>query len=133
MAKTTSKKAPAKDASKAPAKTNAERVAANFAVIKTGGKQYRVSEGMHFNIEKVIDAKVGDVLTFDQVLLTESGTATVVGTPTVKGASVKAEVLEIGKSDKVIIFRYKQKSRSGTPRNGHRQPFMKVKVTSIAA
>ncbi len=126
MAKTTSKKA-----EKAPAKKAPVASATSFAVIKTGGKQYRVSEGMHFNIEKILDKKVGDTVTFDEVLLVENGTETKLGTPTVKGASVKAEILELGKADKVIIFRYKQKSRSGTPRNGHRQPFMKVKVTSI--
>jgi large subunit ribosomal protein L21 len=127
MAKTTSKKA-----EKAPTKKAPVAAASSFAVIKTGGKQYRVSEGMHLNIEKMNDVKVGDTVTFSDILLTENGSDTKIGTPFISGAAVKAEVLELGKADKVIIFRYKQKNRSGTPRNGHRQPFMKVKVTSIA-
>lgn len=131
MVKTATKNSPAKKATKVSAE-NTSAGSSNFVVIKTGGKQYKVTEGLYFNIEKIIDAKVGDKITFDEVLLSDNGTETVVGNPTIKGAKVQAEVLEIGKADKVIIFRYKQKSRSGTPRNGHRQPFMKVKILSIA-
>lgn len=104
----------------------------SFAVIMTGGKQYRVSEGTTLKIEKIKgEHKVGDKLTFDQVLMTGNGAETVLGTPTVKGASVTGELMEIGRNAKVIIYKYKNKSRSGTSRKGHRQPHFKVKISSI--
>lgn len=103
-----------------------------FSVIKTGGKQYRVSAGDIIKIEIMEgEYKVGDKLTFSEVVLTDSGSETKVGTPFVSGASVSAEIVEIDRDDKVIVARYKQKSRSGFKKNGHRQPYFKVKVLSI--
>lgn len=102
-----------------------------FAVIMTGGKQYKVSEGDVVSIEKLSDKKAGDSITFDQVLLTDSGSDTKVGAPTVSGAKVTGVVEEEGRAKKVIVIRYKQKSRY-FKKNGHRQPFMKVKIEKIA-
>lgn len=104
----------------------------NINVIKTGGKQYKVSEGSVVKIEKISDEiKEGDTVTFDQVLLVDDGSTTKVGTPTVSGAKVIAEVVEIGRSKKVDVIKYKAKSRYFKLR-GHRQPFMKIKVTKVA-
>lgn len=103
-----------------------------FAVIKTGGKQYKVSEGDVVKIAKLSDgAKVGDTLTFDEVLLKDNGTTTTLGTPTVSGSKVSGELMEIGRAKKVIAVRYKSKSRTFI-RRGHRQDFFKVKITKVA-
>jgi len=102
-----------------------------FAVIKTGGKQYKVSKGTTVTIEKMKgEYAKGDKLSFDEVLLVDNGTDTKVGAPTVSGAVVDAEIVEIGRARKVMVVKYKQKSRY-LKRNGHRQPFFKVKITSI--
>jgi len=106
-----------------------------FAVIFTGGKQYKVSEGGLVSIEKIIgnnniEYKKGDKLSFDKVLLVDDGKDTTIGTPYIKGAKVDAEIVEIGRSRKVMVVKYKQKSRY-LRRNGHRQPFFKVKITGI--
>ena len=102
-----------------------------FAVIKTGGKQYKVSKGDSITIEKLSDtAKVGDKVTFDEVLLSDDGKATVLGTPFIKGAKVEATIEEVGKLPTVIVIHYKQKSRY-FKKNGHRQPYFKVKIESI--
>ena len=102
-----------------------------FAVIQTGGKQYKVSEGGFVSIEKIKgEFKKGDKLSFDQVLLVDDGKDTTIGTPYIKGAKVDGEIVEIGRTRKVMVVKYKQKSRY-LKRNGHRQPFFKVKITSI--
>jgi large subunit ribosomal protein L21 len=102
-----------------------------FAVIKTGGKQYKVSVGDSVRIEKIIgEYKEGDKVTFDQVLLVDNGKDTTIGTPTIKGSEVKATILEIGRAQKVTVIHYKQKSRY-FKKNGHRQPFFRVKIDSI--
>ena len=102
-----------------------------FAVIQTGGKQYRVSAGDILTIEKLGSVeKVGDSIVFDKVLLWDNGTETSIGTPYIQGAQVKAEFLATGKGKKVMVMKYKQKSRY-LVRKGHRQPFTKVKITSI--
>ena len=110
---------------------------AEFAVIATGGKQYKVSEGGLVSIEKISAKggpasgwKVGDPISFDQVLLVDDSTDATIGTPYIKGAKVEAEIVEIGRARKVMVVKYKQKSRY-LKRNGHRQPFFKVKITSI--
>lgn len=104
-----------------------------FSIIKTGGKQYRVTEGEIIKIEKMKgEYNIGDKIEFADVLLTDSGSETVIGTPTVSGKKATGEIVEIGRDAKVIIMRYKQKSRSGIPKNGHRQPHFKVKITKIA-
>lgn len=102
-----------------------------FAVIKTGGKQYRVSTGDVIRIEKIKDVtEVGQKLVFDEVLLVDNGKDTTIGTPMISGAKVNAEVTNIGRADKVIVIKYKAKSRY-FKKNGHRQPFVEVKITAI--
>lgn len=102
-----------------------------FAVIKTGGKQYKVSKGDSIKIEKLSDdAKVGDKVAFDKVLLVDNGKDTTIGTPFISGASVEAIIEEIGKLPTVTVIHYKQKSRY-FKKNGHRQPYFKVKIDSI--
>ena len=102
-----------------------------FAVIQTGGKQYKVSEGTLVSVEKITgEHKKGDKISFDKVLLVDDGKDTTIGTPYIKGASVAAEIVEIGRSRKVMVVKYKQKSRY-LKRNGHRQPFFKVKILNI--
>jgi len=102
-----------------------------FAVIKTGGKQYKVSEGTVLSIEKIKGKyKLGDKVVFDKVLLVDDGKDTTIGTPYISGAKVNAEIVEIGKAPTVLVVKYKQKSRY-LRRNGHRQPFFKVKIISI--
>jgi len=102
-----------------------------FAVIQTGGKQYKVSKGTTVSIEKIKgEYTKGDKLSFDKVLLVDDGKDTTIGTPYIDGAKVEAELLEIGRARKVMVIKYKQKSRY-LRRNGHRQPFFKVKITSI--
>ncbi len=105
-----------------------------FAVIQTGGKQYKVSVGGLVSIEKMktkgAEYKKGDTVSFDKVLLVDDGTNTTIGTPYIAGAKVGAEIVEIGRGRKVMVVKYKQKSRY-LRRNGHRQPFFKVKINSI--
>jgi len=102
-----------------------------FAVIFTGGKQYKASVGGLVSIEKITgEYKKGDKLSFDKVLLVDDGKDTTIGTPYIKGAKVDAEIVEIGRTRKVMVVKYKQKSRY-LKRNGHRQPFFQVKITSI--
>ena len=105
-----------------------------FAVIQTGGKQYKVSEGGFITIEKIkdktVEYKKGDKISFDKVLLVDNGKDTTIGTPFVMGAKVEAEIIEIGRARKILVVKYKQKSRY-LRRNGHRQPFFKVKIVSI--
>ncbi len=106
-------------------------VAGTFAVIATGGKQYKVSVGDSLKIEKLAgEPKVGDKIVFDKVLLTDDGATTKVGAPLVPGVSVEAKLTEAGKAKKVVVVKYKAKSRYLKIR-GHRQPFMKVEITAI--
>jgi large subunit ribosomal protein L21 len=102
-----------------------------FAVIKTGGKQYKVSSGSVLSVEKMKgEYKKGDKVVFDKILLVDDGKDTTIGTPYITGAKVNAEILEIGRARKVLVVKYKQKSRY-LKRNGHRQPFFKIKINSI--
>lgn len=102
-----------------------------FAVIQTGGKQYKVSKGTTLSIEKIKgEYKKGDKISFDKVLLVDNDKDTTIGAPYIAGAKVDAEILEIGRARKVLVLKYKQKSRY-LRRNGHRQPFFKVKITAI--
>lgn len=103
-----------------------------FAIITTGGKQYSVSKGDTITIEKLSDtAKEGDKVVFDKVLLVDNGSDTTIGTPYIPKASVKGTIVKIGRAAKVLVVKYKQKSRSGWTRNGHRQPFFKVKIDAL--
>ena len=99
-----------------------------YAIIQTGGKQYRVQQGDEFRVEK-LDAEVGDKVVFDKVVAV-GGDKLVAGTPFVEGCTVEAEVLEQGKADKVIIYKYKAK-KDYRRKNGHRQPYTLVKVTGF--
>ena len=99
-----------------------------YAIIVTGGKQYKVSEGDVIYIEK-LDAAEGDAVKFDKVLAI-GGDKTVIGTPVVEGASVDAKVVANGKGKKVIVFKYKPKKGEKT-KQGHRQPFTKVQIEKI--
>ena len=99
-----------------------------YAVIQTGGKQYRVEAGDVIRVEK-LDANVGDKLNFE-VLLVSDNRSTIVGTPVVKNAVVEAEVLGSGKEDKVVVFKYKPKKNVRT-KQGHRQPYTELKILSI--
>ena len=102
-----------------------------FAVIQTGGKQYRVAKGDVLKVEKILgDYKEGDTVTFNDFLLVDNGKDTTLGTPFIKGAKVEAKLVEIGRNAKIVVIHYKQKSKY-FKKNGHRQPFFKVEITSI--
>ena len=101
-----------------------------YAIIETGGKQYKVSEGDILFIEKLA-ANEGDAVKFDKVLAV-GGDKTVFGTPVVEGASVDAKVLKQGKAKKVIVFKYKPK-KGEKCKQGHRQLFTKVQIDKIKA
>ena len=104
---------------------------AKIAIIETGGKQYVVMQDSVVQIEKIAGShKKGDKLTFDKVLLTDDGSSTKVGAPYVSGAKVSAELIEEGKDDKVVVIRYRQKSRYAK-KKGHRQPYSKVRITAL--
>jgi large subunit ribosomal protein L21 len=100
-----------------------------YAIIVTGGKQYRVSEGDLIRVEK-LDAEEGSVVEIKDVLLLGRDDGPVTGTPLVDGASVSASVVEHGKEDKVIIFKYRRKKNYRRFR-GHRQRYTALKVESI--
>ena len=101
-----------------------------YAVIETGGKQYRVTEGDVINVEK-LDAEAGKAVTIKEVLAVEKDGELLVGAPYVTGASVKADVLENGKGKKVVIYKYKAKKDS-KKKQGHRQPYTQLRIKSIA-
>ena len=102
-----------------------------FAVIKTGGKQYRVEPGTELDIER-IDGEAGDTLEFPEVLLVNNGKDVQVGRPLLDGASVKAEILAQTKGDKVIIFK-KIRRQGKQLKKGHRQQLTRVRVSDISA
>ena len=102
-----------------------------YAIIKTGGKQYRVQEGDLITIEK-LEAAADETVTFDQVLTVVNDASVKVGTPLVNGAKVTGKVVEHGKGKKILVFKYKAKSNYRR-RQGHRQPFTKVRIESINA
>lgn len=100
-----------------------------YAVIKTGGKQYKVAANDEITVEKV-DGDAGDQFAFEDVLMIGNGDAVTVGAPNVKGAAVVGEVVEQGKGDKVIIFKKRQRSTYKRKR-GHRQLLTTIKITEI--
>lgn len=100
-----------------------------LAVIKTGGKQYLVSPGQKIKIEKV-NKKEGKEITFKDVLLVEKSRKLEIGNPFVKGVKVIGKVLKHGKAKKIIVFKYKSKTRYKV-KKGHRQPFTEVEITKI--
>ncbi len=102
-----------------------------YAVIHTGGKQYRVAEGDVIEVEK-LDVEAGNEAKFDEVLLVADGATVSIGAPHVKGAAVTAEVVEQAKADKVIAFKFKR--RKGYHRTvGHRRQITRLKIKSITA
>ena len=106
-------------------------IAGTQAVIKTGGKQYRVREGQVLKVEKILgDFKLGDTVTFDMVLMTDDGTTINLGAPTIAGKTVSATITDIDRAAKVVVGKFKQKSKYFV-KNGHRQPFFEVKIGSI--
>lgn len=102
-----------------------------YAIIKTGGKQYRVSAGSVITIEKLPgELKEGDKVTFDEVLLKDDGSKVSVGKPFIEKATVTGELVDVGRAKKVVVIRYRQKSRH-FKKKGHRQPYMKVKILTV--
>lgn len=101
-----------------------------FAVVRTGGKQYRVSEGTVLNIEK-IDAEVGSDVQFDDVLLVSDGKAVQVGKPSIEGATITGEVVEQLRGPKQIVFK-KLRRKNSRLKKGHRQSLTKVRVKQIS-
>ena len=100
------------------------------AIIETGGKQYKVTEGDVLYIEK-LTAEAGEAVTFDKVLAVLDGDTATFGAPTVEGASVTANVVKNGKGKKIHIFKYNPK-KGYRKRQGHRQPYTKVEIAKIS-
>ncbi|MGB7621683.1 MAG: 50S ribosomal protein L21 [Terriglobia bacterium] len=101
-----------------------------YAVISSGGKQYRVQPGETIRIDK-LDAEVGQNVKFDEVLAVKTETDFKVGTPVVAGASVSGTVVDHGRADKIIVFKFKRKKQY-KKKTGHRQDFTAVKIADIA-
>ncbi len=99
-----------------------------YAIVKTGGKQYRVAEGDVLNVEK-LDAEIGAEVSLDVLMLVD-GENVVVGKPVVADANVVAKVVEHGKGEKVIVFKYKPK-KDYRKKQGHRQPYTKLEIVSV--
>jgi large subunit ribosomal protein L21 len=102
-----------------------------YAVIVTGGKQYRITEGGSVRVEKLQGA-AGDKVVFDQVLMIGEGTASKIGTPVVKKASVEAEITAQAKARKIIVFKMKHRKQLRRM-HGHRQPYTELRITKINA
>lgn len=100
-----------------------------YAVIKTGGKQYRVAEGQKLRVEKLA-GNAGDKVTFEEVLLV-GGDSPKIGQPLVKGASVAAEIVGQDRGKKVVVFKFKRR-KNFRRKNGHRQPYTELKITGIS-
>lgn len=101
-----------------------------YAIIKTGGKQYKVSEGDLVRVEK-LNAEIGDSISFEDVLLVKSDSDLKVGTPTVENAKVEATVKEQAKDKKIVVFKYRPKKASKS-KKGHRQPYTLVEINNIS-
>ncbi len=100
-----------------------------YAIIETGGKQYKVAEGDIITVEK-LGVEADSKYTFENVLAVANGDDLKIGTPVVAGASVEATVIGDGKAKKVIVYKYKPK-KGFHKKNGHRQPFTKLKIEKI--
>ena len=102
-----------------------------YAIVKTGGKQYKVAQGDVLFVEK-LEANEGDVVTLDQVLAVAGENGLTVGAPVVEGATVTAKVVAQGKAKKVIVYKYKAK-KDYRRKQGHRQPYTKLVIEKIEA
>ncbi len=102
-----------------------------YAIIKTGGKQYKVAEGDVIRVEKLGVAE-GEKVVFDEVLLVSNDGELTVGSPTVAKATVEATVTAEGKGKKVVVFKFKPKNNGYKRKQGHRQPFTAVKIDKIS-
>lgn len=100
-----------------------------YAVIQTGGKQYRVQQGDVIYVEKIA-AEAGANVSFDVLMLNKDEAGTVIGTPVVEGAKVEGKVVGQVKSAKIIVYKYKAK-KNERKKQGHRQPYTKVEITAI--
>jgi large subunit ribosomal protein L21 len=101
-----------------------------YAVIRTGGKQYRVSEGQHLAVEK-LPGQPGDKVTLDQVLFV-GGDSPKIGQPTVSGASVSAEIVDQTRGKKIVVFKFRRR-KNYRRKTGHRQPYTELRITGIQA
>lgn len=104
---------------------------ASYAIVETGGKQYKVAEGDHISVEK-LDATQGDEVRLDRVLLVNKGGDVQVGTPTVEGAAVVAKVQRQDRDRKIVVFKYKPKKRYRR-KSGHRQAITRLVIEKIEA
>jgi large subunit ribosomal protein L21 len=102
-----------------------------YAIVETGGKQFKVSEGATIVVEK-LSAAVGETVTLDKVFLVNQEGAVKVGAPYIDGAKIVAKVVEHGRDKKIIVFKYKAK-KNYHKKQGHRQPFTKLTIESIQA
>ena len=103
-----------------------------YAVIETGGKQYQVKEGDVVFIEKLA-VEADETVTFDKIVAVGTDEGIRIGTPYVDGASVEAKVIKNGKAKKITVFTYKPKKGSSHKKQGHRQPYTKVRIDAIKA
>ena len=101
------------------------------AIIKTGGHQYRTKAGDVIKVQKV-EGKVGDKVKFDTVLMLKDDGGVAIGTPALENAFVEGSIVEQGREKKIVVFFYRNKTRN-RKKNGHRQPFTKVKIERIAS
>ncbi len=102
-----------------------------YAIIKTGGKQYKVAEGEEVRVEK-LKAADGEKVKFDEVVLVVDGEKVTAGKPNVEGAFVEGEVVKIGKAKKIRVFKFKPKNNGYKRTMGHRQPYTAVKISKIS-
>jgi large subunit ribosomal protein L21 len=100
-----------------------------YAVIASGGKQYKVREGGLLKVEK-IEGQIGSTVAFDQVLLLSDGEAIKIGQPTLSEAAVNGHIIEQGRAKKILVFKYKRRKRYRR-KQGHRQPFTTIKIDRI--
>jgi len=103
-----------------------------YAVIKTGGKQYRVREGQGLRVES-LNANEGDTVEFDQVMMVGEGADSQLGAPLVEGAKVAATVKENGRGKKVTIIKFRRRKNRSRTKQGHRQNYTEVEITGISA
>lgn len=102
-----------------------------YAVVATGGKQYKVETGDILRVEKLA-GDIGSEVAFDQVLMLADGESVRIGQPVVEGVTVKGRIVEQGKSKKILVFKYKRRKRYRR-KQGHRQPYTAVKIDAIDA